>query len=64
MFFKAFPKRNSFFYLSMERAGITICHTLANLVFKLFKKSPQDYNKSEAAKETGELNYVIYRVSN
>ena len=56
MFLKAFAKRNSFFCLSMERAGITICHTLANLVFKLFKKSPQDYNKSEAAKETGELN--------
>ena len=28
----------------------------ANLAFKLFKRSPQDYNKSEAAEETEELN--------
>ena len=56
MFLKASAKRNSFFYLSMKRAGITICHIVANLVLKLFKKSPQGYNKSEVAKETEELN--------
>ena len=32
----------------MRRSGITICHIKANLACKLFKKSPQDYNKSEA----------------
>jgi len=35
-------------YLTMKRAGVNICHIKANLAFKLFKKSSQDYNKSEA----------------
>ena len=43
-------------YRSMKRAGITICHIKANLAFKLFKRSPQDCYKSEAAEETEELN--------
>jgi len=38
----------------MKRAGITICHILASLAFKLCKKAPQDYNKGEAAEETEE----------
>ena len=33
-------------------------------MFKLFKKSPQDYNKSEVVGETEELNEAIYRVNN
>ena len=49
VFSKASAKINSFLYLSMERAGVTICHILASL-------APQDYNKSEAAEETEELN--------
>ena len=41
---------------SRRRAVITICDIQANLAFKLFKKSLQDYNKSEVAGETEELN--------
>ena len=56
VFLNASAKRNSFLYLSVKKAGITICHVLANLALKVFKKSPQDYNKWGAAEETEELN--------